>query len=113
MRFYLTTAIDFVNSRPPIVTAYENVTADVIAPIMPGGAAGILARVGETVPAGAIRFDTDASWKGTLSRTLVRKEPLWPRLGETRHEPSEALASPPGRKPPSSVTSGPPIEVTP
>ena len=30
-RFYLTTAIDFVNSRPHLGTAYEKVTADVIA----------------------------------------------------------------------------------
>jgi methionyl-tRNA synthetase len=31
MRFYLTTAIDFVNSRPHLGTAYEKITADVIA----------------------------------------------------------------------------------
>ena len=30
-RFYLTTAIDFVNSRPHLGTAYEKITADVIA----------------------------------------------------------------------------------
>ena len=30
-RFYITTAIDFVNSRPHLGTAYEKVTADVIA----------------------------------------------------------------------------------
>ena len=31
MRFFLTTAIDFVNSRPHLGTAYEKVTADIIA----------------------------------------------------------------------------------
>src|SRR5690606_8850774 len=31
MRFYLTTAIDYVNSHPHLGTAYEKVTADVIA----------------------------------------------------------------------------------
>ena len=31
MRFYLTTAIDYVNSRPHLGTAYEKVSADVIA----------------------------------------------------------------------------------
>ena len=31
MRFYLTTAIDYVNSRPHLGTAYEKVCADVIA----------------------------------------------------------------------------------
>jgi methionyl-tRNA synthetase len=31
VRFYLTTAIDFVNSRPHLGTAYEKITADVIA----------------------------------------------------------------------------------
>ena len=31
MRFYLTTAIDYVNSRPHLGTAYEKMTADVIA----------------------------------------------------------------------------------
>src|SRR6187401_1636371 len=30
-RFYLTTAIDYVNNRPPLGTAYEKVAADVIA----------------------------------------------------------------------------------
>ena len=30
-RFYLTTAIEYVNSRPHLGTAYEKVTADVIA----------------------------------------------------------------------------------
>ena len=30
-RFYLTTAIDYVNSRPHLGTAYEKVSADVIA----------------------------------------------------------------------------------
>ena len=31
MRFYVTTAIDYVNSRPHLGTAYEKITADVIA----------------------------------------------------------------------------------
>ncbi len=31
MRFFLTTAIDYVNNRPHLGTAYEKVTADVIA----------------------------------------------------------------------------------
>ena len=31
MRFYITTAIDYVNSRPHLGTAYEKITADVIA----------------------------------------------------------------------------------
>ena len=31
MRFYLTTAIDYVNSRPHLGTAYEKIAADVIA----------------------------------------------------------------------------------
>ena len=31
MRYYITTAIDYVNSRPHLGTAYEKVTADVIA----------------------------------------------------------------------------------
>src|SRR5262245_19649794 len=30
-RFYLTTAIDYVNARPHLGTAYEKITADVIA----------------------------------------------------------------------------------
>ncbi len=31
MSFFLTTAIDYVNSRPHLGTAYEKITADVIA----------------------------------------------------------------------------------
>ena len=30
-RFYLTTAIDYVNNRPHLGTAYEKIAADVIA----------------------------------------------------------------------------------
>ena len=30
-RFYITTAIDYVNSRPHLGTAYEKIAADVIA----------------------------------------------------------------------------------
>ena len=30
-KFYITTAIDYVNSRPHLGTAYEKITADVIA----------------------------------------------------------------------------------
>jgi methionyl-tRNA synthetase len=33
-RFYLTTAIDYVNSRPHLGTAYEKITADIIARYM-------------------------------------------------------------------------------
>ena len=31
MKFFLTTAIDFVNSKPHLGTAYEKITADIIA----------------------------------------------------------------------------------
>ena len=31
MKYFLTTAIDFVNSRPHLGTAYEKVTADIVA----------------------------------------------------------------------------------
>ncbi len=31
MKFFLTTAIDYVNSNPHLGTAYEKITADVIA----------------------------------------------------------------------------------
>ncbi len=31
MKYFLTTAIDFVNSRPHLGTAYEKITADIIA----------------------------------------------------------------------------------
>ncbi len=30
-KFYITTAIDYVNSRPHLGTAYEKITADIIA----------------------------------------------------------------------------------
>ena len=31
MKYFLTTAIDYVNSRPHLGTAYEKITADIIA----------------------------------------------------------------------------------
>ena len=37
MKYFLTTAIDFVNSRPHLGTAYEKVTADIIARYRSGG----------------------------------------------------------------------------
>ncbi len=46
-RFYLTTAIDYVNSRPHLGTAYEKVCADVIARYKRLAGADTLVRDGE------------------------------------------------------------------
>ena len=72
MRFFLTTAIDYVNSRPHLGTAYEKIRADVIArykrlcghrDALPDGQRRALA---ERVPEGA------ASWASIRSPTAIR-----------------------------------------
>ena len=55
------------------------VAAVLLLPVMPRSAAEVLRRVGEPEPADRVRFDQDASWKGSLSRTLRKGEPLFPR----------------------------------
>jgi methionyl-tRNA synthetase len=52
-------------------------------PIMPGSAAEILRRVGAGEPAARLRLDRDGVWM-SRERTVVKGDPLWPRLEPAR-----------------------------
>jgi len=60
------------------------IAAVLLLPIMPGSAAEILRRVGETVPVRALRLDPHASWRETGERLVLKGDPLWPRLEGAR-----------------------------
>jgi methionyl-tRNA synthetase len=59
------------------------IAAILLLPVMPGSAAEILRRVGETTAAGALRF-ADATWHADGERLVARADPLWPRLDDRR-----------------------------
>ncbi len=56
------------------------IAALLLLPIMPGSAAEILRRMGETRAPGELRLDADGAWSAGGERTVIRGEPLWPRL---------------------------------
>jgi methionyl-tRNA synthetase len=67
-------------------------------PIMPKSAAEVLRRVGEAAPPGQLRLE-HAEWQAHGERTIVKGDPMWPRLeaGErsTRVEqPKDAAGQP-------------------
>jgi methionyl-tRNA synthetase len=58
------------------------IAAILLLPVMPGSAAEILRRVGETTPAERIRLH-DAEWRTAGDRTVVKAVALWPRTETT------------------------------
>ena len=68
------------------------IAAVLLAPVMPGSAAEILARLGEPIPANGLRLETDAVWRTTGTRRTQRKDALWPRIE------ADADASPPAKE---------------
>ena len=69
------------------------IAALLLLPIMPGSAAEILRRMGETRAPRELRLDADAAWTAGGERTVIRSEPLWPRLEAA---PAPAAAAAPG-----------------
>ena len=64
-------------------------------PVMPGSAAEILRRMGETRPAGELRFDADTKWSADRERRIVKADPLWPRIESgTQEKPMTADKTP-------------------
>jgi len=49
-------------------------------PVMPGSAAEILRRMGETRPASELRLEADGTWSGRRARRIAKSDPLWPRI---------------------------------
>ena len=64
------------------------VAAILLLPVMPGSAAEILRRVGETRSANAIRL-ADAAWRTAVIAVIAKGDAMWPRS-----EPERAAAAP-------------------
>ncbi len=60
------------------------VTAVLLRPIMPGSAAEILQRVGDTTAPDALRLEPDGRWRADGVRQIAKGSPLWPRVEETK-----------------------------
>ena len=67
------------------------IAALLLLPMMPGSAAEILRRMGETRAPHELRLDPDAAWTTTAERIVLRSDPLWPRL-EAAPSPVAATA---------------------
>jgi methionyl-tRNA synthetase len=88
------------------------IAAVLLLPVMPGSAAEVLRRVGETRRPETIRL-SDAEWRSEGERGLIKGDALWPRIPatpsagalETADHPPAAIAGPaPGRKPTTTTT---------
>ena len=66
------------------------IAALLLLPVMPASCAEVLARVGETRGASALRLDADAAWMTGRARVVARGDPLWPRLAPGRDVPAPA-----------------------
>ncbi|RPJ75532.1 MAG: methionine--tRNA ligase subunit beta, partial [Acidobacteria bacterium] len=64
-------------------------------PVMPGSAAEILRRVGETRPANELRLEADTAWSGRRERRIAKSDPLWPRIGTPAPALPTATSQPP------------------
>ena len=63
------------------------IAALLLLPVIPGSAAEVLRRVGETRGANTLRLDPDAGWSGG-ERVITKGDPLWPRLERKKEETS-------------------------
>jgi methionyl-tRNA synthetase len=96
------------------------IAAILLLPVMPAAAAEILRRVGETRPVTDLRI-TDAHWRNTGERTLLKGDALWPRAQTTERSQavdetkSTAAPSPaaPAAVPPAAAASAPAPPATP
>ena len=56
------------------------ISALLLLPVMPGKSLEILKRVGATSDLEALRLDQHATWAADGDLTVVKGDPLWPRL---------------------------------
>ncbi len=63
------------------------IAAVLLLPVMPGSAAEVLRRVGETRDATMLRLDPDTGWSSG-ERLITKGDPLWPRLERQKEETS-------------------------
>jgi len=64
------------------------IAALLLLPVMPGSSAEVLRRVGETRDPADLRLDTDGTWSDPSARTIVKGDPLWPRLEAPKSDTS-------------------------
>ena len=62
------------------------IAALLLLPVMPRSSAEVLRRVGETRDPAELRLDTDGTWSNPRERTIVKGDPLWPRLEPPKPE---------------------------
>jgi methionyl-tRNA synthetase len=62
------------------LTEAVRIAALLLLPVIPGSAAEILRRMGEPRAPRDLRLDAHAAWTAVGDRTIVRGDPLWPRL---------------------------------
>jgi methionyl-tRNA synthetase len=75
------------------------IAAVLLLPVMPRSAKEILHRIGETKHAGDIRL-SDAEWRDTGERLILKAEALWPRSESTQRSTHVADTTNPGTAPP-------------
>jgi methionyl-tRNA synthetase len=78
------------------------IAAVLLLPIMPGSAAEMLQRIGDTRPTPSLRLDADAVWRAGQSRTISKADPMWPRLETSIPVDAAATADAP-KAPPAAV----------
>ena len=64
------------------------IAALLLLPVMPSSSAEVLRRVGETRDPADLRLDTDGTWSDPSKRTIVKGDPLWPRLEAPKSDTS-------------------------
>ncbi len=64
------------------------IAALLLLPVMPGSSAEVLRRVGETRDPADLRLDTDGTWSDPSERTIVKGDPLWPRIEAPKSDTS-------------------------
>ena len=75
------------------------IAAVLLLPIIPRSAKEILHRIGETAHAGDIRL-SDAEWRDTGDRLILKAEALWPRFEPTQRSTHVEETTKPGTTPP-------------
>jgi methionyl-tRNA synthetase len=83
------------------------IAAILLLPVMPASAAEILRRVGETRPVTDLRI-TDAHWRNTGERTLLKGDALWPRAQTTERSQAVDETKSTGAPPPAAPAAVPP-----
>jgi methionyl-tRNA synthetase len=82
------------------------VAAILLLPVMPASAAEILRRMGETKPVSEIRI-TDAQWRNSGERTLLKGDALWPRAQTTERSQTVDETKSTGAPPPAAPSAVP------